>query len=963
MVEAQATLDIKFVDVKSARKKLKENAGKVAQEEDDKLEDQGLTLTSSFGTLAARRGVGVGLYFKILPWFGWMMVFMMFCAVPYLITINTSVFTDEAHKYDHTFGVKVFDTFELASFTFAAIVDNAKDAGLLQYMNTLIAGTWDGPMEKRTFLIWISVVDAFAIIALTAATGWLWYEVWKWLAKVDDRTREVADYSIIVGGLPPTVTATEVMDVVLVKNLAFVLAACKKVHRIEGLTSFLIDLKDKEGRQHQLEQNALAAGAQKVLSTARGAMGAAADAAGKAVNAAANAATTAATTVATTAAAAAAAAAAKTAAIIDMGSTAGAAAAAADVEAAKETHGAPGAATSFSPAMQRKMNKAESRIQVQRNKIHEFIDSGKMTTQAAFVTFNTENMRIDACNALPSGWWSAWFTPKQFLFEHAGQKWRLWVQRAASPDDYKYENMSTRIRNNYLIQCCTGAIMFGLILLCAAMITLLNTHASKSARDFKWDVPSMVKPLSKFNATTYNAYYNQFLRPKPSSGSGRRHLQAAARLYADSDNVDYYYMCRNSWVYDTCSAAVNNNTNLGLGNVQFNMRFMKEWTFGKWNSTNATELAESKLARLLFERPVRRYLSTCADNPTAPECYRANHTWVDVSGCLPCYCYALSEIDATKQGPGFIAHVKDTCKQYWAPFDLQRDGVKVAISFVIAIINSILSVVLRMLKVYVERHWTVTATERSLAIWTYVVKVVNSIVVLLVVNCSTLSELQNDAMESEVNGSNGWLSNLALSGLFDDFSPGWYQNVGFSIMILMMINVTSPFVRSISERITKLILQLQVMFLHCGRLHTPEQFNNAWRTPAFTLEQRSSDILFNLTLALLFGSGMPLCYLICAVYLLVLYWWDRANIAHFRQPSQRYSAALPRLMLFFFPVLIVLHCAFGIWMHTFFDPDVDPEVVMQAMVASNQDPTVIQAGCGGSDYANTTVLEPGSSAG
>lgn len=35
-------------------------------------------------------------------------------------------------------------------------------------------------------------------------------QVDRWLEQADDRTREVADYSVIVGGLPPGVTATEV---------------------------------------------------------------------------------------------------------------------------------------------------------------------------------------------------------------------------------------------------------------------------------------------------------------------------------------------------------------------------------------------------------------------------------------------------------------------------------------------------------------------------------------------------------------------------------------------------------------------------------------------------------------------------------------------------------------------------------------------------------------------------------
>lgn len=47
---------------------------------------------------------------------------------------------------------QVYDSFTLPSLTFAAIVDDKKDFGALQYLNTNLADTWRGPMKKGTFL-------------------------------------------------------------------------------------------------------------------------------------------------------------------------------------------------------------------------------------------------------------------------------------------------------------------------------------------------------------------------------------------------------------------------------------------------------------------------------------------------------------------------------------------------------------------------------------------------------------------------------------------------------------------------------------------------------------------------------------------------------------------------------------------------------------------------------------------
>ncbi|KAG2449462.1 hypothetical protein HYH02_005607 [Chlamydomonas schloesseri] len=837
------TLNVDTLDTKNARKRLVSTAKENARHEDEKLLSDGLDVGTSYNKVAAYRGVGLGLYYKLLPWLIWMMLWMFLCSIPYLIVINTSVFTDEAHKDDNNFGVKMYDSFELASFTFAAIVDDDTDGGLLKYMNTNIADTWKGPMSKGAFLTWISLVDAGATVVLTGVVVFLFFKVDRWLARVDDRTREVADYSVIVGGLPPDVTATEigdyfqqhfsedptrdkVMDVVLVKNLGVILRACKKVHKYEELKEFVDNIKVAAQ-----EKAAYAANSAKNLT-------------GKAAQAAA------------------------------------AAVAATTAEGVEDGERPTG--NVLSRKMSKKMSQAESKIANQRSLIDSRIEAG-MSTKAAFVTFNTEKMRINVCKALPSGWWSSWFIRKQYRFPHAGRTLRIWAEHAASPDDYRFENLSVRPRINMLIQLLTAFFMFVFIVICAAFITWLTDKSNTESRNLLWDSDKIAAPL--------NTYYN--------STYVRKVVSAGRRMLGIVDLAPYQNlesMCRDASLYSNCSALVNSNVNRELTGAQFNMYFEKEWTFGNPNATTKADIANSKITRLLFERPVRKYLSECSQTPNATTCYIGANL-VDVSGCLPCYCYGLSLINTQAASTDFINHVSDTCKQYWQPFDLQRDGLKVAISFVIAIINAILVTTLRMCKFYVERHWTTTRTELSFAVWTYIVKMVNSVAVLLIVNCSTLSKLQSQAVSSKATGSNKWLSNLILNGSYSDFTPEWYETVGFSILILMMINVTSPFVRTIVEYSVKFAMRIRLLFCHCGGLAAPEAYNIAWRTPQFTLEQRTADILFNLTLALMFGSGMPLCYLICAVYLFTTFWWDRVSLLSLDQPSQRYSRVLPYVIL------------------------------------------------------------------
>ncbi len=73
--------------------------------------------------------------------------------VPYrYCTHQSTTTTNGAVRCVAVHCLQVYDSFTLPSLTFAAIVDDKKDFGALQYLNTDLADTWRGPMKKGTFL-------------------------------------------------------------------------------------------------------------------------------------------------------------------------------------------------------------------------------------------------------------------------------------------------------------------------------------------------------------------------------------------------------------------------------------------------------------------------------------------------------------------------------------------------------------------------------------------------------------------------------------------------------------------------------------------------------------------------------------------------------------------------------------------------------------------------------------------
>lgn len=81
-----------------------------------------------------------------------MSFWMMLAALPFVIIINTAVFTDASHRQNHSSGVQQFQSFSLYGFTFAAIVDDSTDNGALQWMSSKLGGVWTQPFAKGDFL-------------------------------------------------------------------------------------------------------------------------------------------------------------------------------------------------------------------------------------------------------------------------------------------------------------------------------------------------------------------------------------------------------------------------------------------------------------------------------------------------------------------------------------------------------------------------------------------------------------------------------------------------------------------------------------------------------------------------------------------------------------------------------------------------------------------------------------------
>lgn len=142
------------------------------------------------------------------------------------------------------------------------------------------------------------------------------------------------------------------------------------------------------------------------------------------------------------------------------------------------------------------------------------------------------------------------------------------------------------------------------------------------------------------------------------------------------------------------------------------------------------------------------------------------------------YCYCNEKL--MTNGPMEISNTMITesnktilpCKSWFESY-LKYNSVNIAIVIVIPIVNSLLVIVLRIFSSF-EKSKTLTHEMTSVMWKIFVLQMINSGIVIVIVN------MKIDRVKS-------WNSSFPLfTGRFSDMDPGWYGNVGVSIVILYL---------------------------------------------------------------------------------------------------------------------------------------------------------------------------------
>ncbi|GAX81119.1 hypothetical protein CEUSTIGMA_g8553.t1 [Chlamydomonas eustigma] len=762
--------------------------------------------------LGVSYGMGIGLYMWLLTWLSLLFLFMAVAAVPFMVTVSLSVFTDYAHQKSPEYGVKVYPSTEISSFTFAAIVSPVLDNNTLMYMNTEVANTWLGPMLKATFLKWVSYVDAGASLLVLIAIALIMMRSHHFVESMDRKCLEVSDYTVVVQGLPGDVKPLQVAeyfarygDIVetqlVVDNLSQVLEKCARVSHLEQQCELLEDLSRVRHPKPGL-LNRVSEASDKVQVSLQ------------------------------------------------------------------EALAEPSDASSADPVVTAE-NSERRRAGV---------------VKLAFVTFNSMSAvhHCLACNS--QGWLSSlccmW---RSDLFEG---KHHFWVKRAGPPEDYLYENLGISRGARWARKALTRVVVFLMLVSTAAIVTALSSVSFMQVNSIDWLSGSIYEDA-------------QSVMPSSSlNGSSGDLLEVQLH----------------------CQAALNTSCSAYYGSQYGNSLDIQYGGLLDWSNLSQG---------LLDLRPLIKKMQA----GTVPDQFKP---------CYPCFCLGLMT-NVQTGNEDWQASATSSCSTYVNKYRLGSWGVRISVSLAIALLNSALKLVLEFLLMF-EGHVSRSGLERTYAFVAYAALFLNSVVVLLLVNASPIRSATHTPQTSSSP-----LTKLIFNGDFDDFTQGWYEDVGLSLLILVAINAISPVTTLWFDQGYKLCMQLFLRLASSWDVSwgTRDQYSASYSRPEFNLQQRVADILLNVTIAFIFGSGIPLIYVAALLGLLLQICVDRYAIVKACTVACRYSQLLPHLIIDVLPWSLLLHCCFGLWMNTYF-PVIDTSGMQEELLTKRQ----------ADDSAASTLLTP-----
>lgn len=208
---------------------------------------------------------------------------------------------------------------------------------------------------------------------------------------------------------------------------------------------------------------------------------------------------------------------------------------------------------------------------------------------------------------------------------------------------------------------------------------------------------------------------------------------------------------------------------------------------------------------------------------------------------------------------------------------------------VITVVNILLGVVVRELSSF-EGHYSADQQNASIAVRVFVSMVFNTLVLTLLINMRL---------------------GVFPTGLYSDFTPGWYANVGAGF-------ITQMFAQAVVPHLGSLVAMLQLR----GKWRDSRLYlTNASETtlaamltgPHMDFPVRSAQLMAVLCVCFVLSCNLPLMYVAGLLALVGAFWADKLFMTRLYRTPPFSGATVVAKMIGYMPLALLVHLGVALW--------------------------------------------------
>ncbi|ETO72246.1 hypothetical protein F444_11601 [Phytophthora nicotianae P1976] len=254
----------------------------------------------------------------------------------------------------------------------------------------------------------------------------------------------------------------------------------------------------------------------------------------------------------------------------------------------------------------------------------------------------------------------------------------------------------------------------------------------------------------------------------------------------------------------------------------------------------------------------------------------------------------------------------------WATTFVTTQILSIASVLLVVAVNLILARILNAL-VALEKHHTQSSQVVSRVTKVFLAQFCNTALLMLVINANT-NYFSSSPTVSETTSAGGFSLGILeiLNGEYSDFSADWYNDVGVTLMLTMILNSFSTHLYLLANYImlkARRFIDRGYSFDHSlTKQDTQRDLEALYRGPKFDLAARYAQSLTSIFITYMFSAGMPLLHFIGFGAMFMTYWADKFTFLRVARSPPVYDSKLASAAGSLLPYAVLMHCLIAMWM-------------------------------------------------